>query len=72
MAENRVTETHLQVGVERNAVPGNARVTETHLQVAMLKDIVPGAQARVTEIHLQVALLRSVGGQARSFGFIVI
>lgn len=72
MAENRVTETHLQVGVQRNAVPGDALVTGTHLQVAMLKDIVPGANARVTETHLQVAILRSAAVSSRNQGFIIV
>ena len=72
MAENRVTETHLEIGIQRNSVPGNARMTETHLEVAMLKDIVPGALARVTSTYLEVALLRSSGAQPRSWGFIII
>lgn len=68
MAENRVTTDAVEVGINRDSVPGDARVTADMVEVAMLKDVVPGGFARVTAGMVEVAVLVPTSG-ARSGDF---
>lgn len=68
MAENRVTADAVEVGVNRNTVPGDARVTSDMVEVAMLKDVVPGGFARATAQMVEIGIMRPAN-QARKGDF---